>query len=553
MPTQNENTIDVDSILNNYVNATSQDINPWISSVTATESPDIPSFFSEESSSTWRLPTEEDYHDGICVLQNEPRYEDSIEAYVVENPGGNVFHITYGLYMWSNLHTAYLQIGSEIDQGVWEYEWVPESTVFPEFYADELDAEFTDWEYGEPFDYAGRMYVVLHEPYWPAGRGRVPNDYYHPNQVFYSEYTDREYRLGVQVRTSMFGSVHSFRCEWCEMEPDGYSEETVDSDVSYTAPVIPAQESRTIPLISFEQEFSGNGDAVARRLYDAGYAYSPHAVGYHQSEGRYEGEGERICYVETDSSCGYELIFSKIDLTDRSQADAVSECQKILKELRDEEQIRLSARCGFHVHLDVSRWGMKEIVSAYHLWNYLEDPIFRMSSAFWATHRDEEVGGGYSSPVPKGYTSRTDIGNIMYERRDALNFSHILRARGNCGCGAARHEDWSNCTCNIGQQTLEFRVFNATINPRKIRAYIAFCAAFVNMAMTHDHSPEFFPEMRWIGTNVKRNLNDGKSWFDGAVERVNYILKEFPLTSSEKSDLLYCLRNCSLEEILEFL
>jgi hypothetical protein len=272
------------------------------------------------------------------------------------------------------------------------------------------------------------------------------------------------------------------------------------------------------------------------------------------SEARHNiDDSDRICYVETDSSCGYELIFSKINLKNRTEAQKISEAQAILRKLKDEGNIRLSARCGLHTHVDVSEWGMKEIVSGYHLWNYLEDTVFRFSSAFWATHRDEEVGGGYSTPVPKGYTGRANVARAINERRDALNFSHILRAKSNCRCGASIYEDWANCTCNLAQPTLEFRVFNATMNPRKIRAYLAFSVAFVNVAKNHEHTPEIFPEMRWRGTHIKELDINGTTWEERSKERMSYILEKFPLTNSEKSDVAYCFRNSSLEPVLELL
>jgi len=369
---------------------------------------------------------------------------------------------------------------------------------------------------------------------------------YETRQVWYSEDHGAEYRLTRTARYDLFGSEAAFRIEWIEevAEDDGYSVEREEIDVREVFPVLSTNIGRTIPLISMEQEFSGNGDKVAKILFDAGFGYTRYADGYHMSDARRDSDTDRFCYVETDSSCGYELIFNKINLSNRIEAEGISTVQKIMRELKDEGSIRLSARCGFHIHVDVSDWGMKEIVSAYHLWNYLEDPIFRFASAFWSSHRDEEVGGGYSTPVPKGYNGRTAIAQSLNERRDALNFTHILRAKSNCRCGASIYEDWANCTCNLPQPTLEFRVFNATMNQRKIKAYLAFCIAFVNIAKTVEHTPENFPEMRWRGTNAKSH-----NWDDLTAERMRYILEDFPITGAERNDILYCFRNSSLEPV----
>ena len=420
---------------------------------------------------------------------------------------------------------------------------------------DFIDAEFTDYERNEPFLYSNRWYAVM-------GDEENLSYPYEVGTLWFSRIENCEFRLRRRVDSTLFGSQNSFSIMWHEeineenSEPmdDGYSVEREEIDIREDiAPVLSTNIGREVPLISIEQEFSGNGDLVARILHDMGIAYSRYSDGYHMSEARNNHENERICYVETDSSCGYELIFSKVNLKNRSEAEKISEVQKVLRKLKNQEAIRLSARCGFHIHVDVSDWGMKEIVSAYHLWNYMEDTVFRFASAFWGSHRDEEVGGAYSIPVPKGYTGRAEIANTIMDRRDALNFTHILRAKSNCRCGASIYEDWANCTCNLAQPTLEFRVFNATINQRKIRAYLAFCIAFVNMAKEYDHTPDKFPEMRWRGTNVRDRYDFTEPWEEATEKRLKYILQEFPLTNSEKSDIIYCLRNSSVESVLEFL
>ena len=341
---------------------------------------------------------------------------------------------------------------------------------------------------------------------------------------------------------------------------DGYSEEKEEEREFTVFPHLGSYMEREIPLISFEQEFiSNHGDLVAQRLYDEGYAFAPYVDGYHNSDARREitrGYTDKFCYIETDSSCGFELIFDRVNLRNRSQARKISDVQNILKNMKNESLIRLSARCGFHVHTDISGWGMKEIESAYHLWNYLEDPIFRLASAFWDSHRDEEVGGGYSPPVPKGYTGKSAIGTTIERHRGALSFIPFLNARGHCRCGAFLFEDWASCTCNLPVPTLEFRVFNATLNQRKIRAYLALCVAFVNAAKRREYNSNEFPAMSFQGTNrmqelafVKEGEYTTQSWNEAILERLDFLFKEFPLTNIEKEDIIYCAKNSSLKSL----
>lgn len=483
---------------------------------------------------------------GFQVSCEEP-FQDGLDWFV-RHPAGIGIHVERGFRYWSRNHSMPFILDGQIAWNepcriIWDRQWQSVEV------AAEVAAEFTDYSYEEPFEYNNRLYVVM--------PGQEYNEDLRQGNVYYSEYEGAEYQLRARVRTDLFGSQNAFRCEWVVenyARDDGFTVEHEEIDIrNDIAPVISTNIGREVPLVSFEQEFSGNGDAVAQRLYDAGFGFSPYSEAYHNAEGRFNQnpDSSPFCYIETDSSCGYEIIFSKIDLRSRDQGEKIAETQRILQEFKRAGVIRLSALCGFHVHVDVSNWAMKDVVSAYHLWNYMEDTIFRFASCFWNSHRDEETGNDYSLPVRKGHTTRREIGRTLSQRRDALNFAPFLSARGNCECDALIYEDWENCTCNLRQPTLEFRVFNATTNQRKIRAYLAFCIAFVNMAKMHQHSPEFFKEMRFRGTNIFEDQLEGKSWEDASSERINYILNNFLLTNVEKNDIVYCLKNSSLQSVME--
>ncbi len=516
------------------------------------------------------------YHsNGFPITVNEPVYN-SIGWFVIDPIPG--YFCGQGFNFYSNLYGLNFRLENyNADVNSWSVSWPVRAEETPEIEEEELEeeeleAEFTRYSLNRPFLYMNQWYVVMgideaSDYFNSSCVGNFPE--FRPGNFYFCDYHGQDFELGVQVRNNLFGSSTAFRCSWVEAaEPDydpwdtdeyheddsGYSEEREDNDVRGIVPTLHTNIGRTIPPISFEQEFSGDGDKVARALYEEGFAIHPHAEAYHNSEGRYNSDSRRMCYVETDSSCGYELIFDRINLRSREEAERVSQVQTILRRLKAEGTIRLNARCGFHAHVDVSDWGMKEIVSGYHGWNYLEDTAFRFASAFWESHRDEETGSTYSAPVPKGHFGRREIGRILSNRRDSLNFSPILSARGNCVCNATFYEDWENCTCDVRQPTLEFRVFNATLNPRKVRAYLAFCVAFVNKAKSFDFTPGDFPEMRWQGTHNKTPLiigNEEIDWLNASVERIKFIMNEFPLTNAEKDDILYCLKNSSLSEAAE--
>jgi hypothetical protein len=74
----------------------------------------------------------------------------------------------------------------------------------------------------------------------------------------------------------------------------------------------------------------------------------------------------------------------------------------------------------------------------------------------------------------------------------------------------------------------------------------------VNIAKSAEFNPTDFPEMRWQGTFTKRGINE-LAWEDCTLERIRFILEKFPLTQAEKTDIQYCLRNSSLDTVMELL
>jgi hypothetical protein len=304
---------------------------------------------------------------------------------------------------------------------------------------------------------------------------------------------------------------------------------------------VPALEDRPARMISFEQEFGGDAGAVAESLYDGGYAEDRYVCGYHSGGGGF-------VRVEDDSSVDGEIIFSRLRLDHEATAAKLDGALDVVAyQLSNAESISLDSRCGFHVHVDagydVGRGRYKclsvdAVQSLYHLWNYLEDTIFRLGSANWSRHRTERADYNYAPPTPKALTGARDIGRAMQRERGALNLGNFLAARSYCSCGAFDFGAWNECTCELEQPTVEFRVFNATANKRKIRAYIALCLALVAYAEQNTITEATHPVHEWCGTDM---LDSERS-----QERLRFILRELPLTDVEREDLRYCAERSSL-------
>ena len=322
-------------------------------------------------------------------------------------------------------------------------------------------------------------------------------------------------------------------------------EETSSDDLSSQKPpelalLVPALPDRPARLVSLEQEIMGSGQDCARNLYDAGITSSPELWPYHSGR-------EEFCYVEEDGSVDGEVIYSRLRLDHPMIARRLESALLVMQETIQDGDASLSSSCGFHVHVGLGYsdgipcYSMQAVESLYHLWNHLEDTIFRLGSANWSKHRTEISDSNYSPATHKGLTGTTRIGRTLQSGRSALNLSHFLSARGSCHCGAFDFGSWSECTCDLSKPTVEFRVFNATANKRKIRAYVALCLALVAYAESNTVTEESHPCNEWQGTD---NVNTDSE------ELLRFILRTLPLTENEREDIRYCAERSSLKKVV---
>jgi hypothetical protein len=275
-------------------------------------------------------------------------------------------------------------------------------------------------------------------------------------------------------------------------------------------------------------------------------AVSDHIGSYH---GR--GHPSAFCYVEYDGSVDSEIIYQKLRLDRKETARRFALGIETVSDAMRMGDVTLDSRCGWHTHVDVGHdpdigtrcYSMTDIESLYHLTNYCEDTLYRLASANWKAHRAEMQSEDYSPMAQKGLRGPSAIGNWATHHRGAVNFSPFLASRGGCHCGAFSFGTWSDCTCDLGRNgycpTIEFRVFNATANPRKIRAYTALCLALIAYAQDHICAVESFPVNEWRGTENEPEET-----------ALRFMLTQLPLTDDERRDLLYCAERSSLRSVI---
>lgn len=319
-----------------------------------------------------------------------------------------------------------------------------------------------------------------------------------------------------------------------EDDYDPYGEETDDDPHAEDSPLrVPALPERPTRCMSMEIEVGQGGNVLAEAFYRAGLANTSHMQGYHS------GDQDAFVRVEEDASVAAEIIFSKMYLSRPGHASKFEKGLGILKTAIAEGQSKLDMRCGLHIHVSLERdrtakakgFTRKDTISLYHLWNYLEDTIFRLGSANWKGHRSE-FGNEYSPVVPKREITRP---RDMQFGRCALNLSNYLAVLN-------RREQADEYYGGGEIPTVEFRVFNTSANTRKIRAYAALCQAMVAYAGDHKVTTAEFPVFSWT--------QNGEPDMRASKERIEFILTKLPLTNSEQEDLRYCMRKSSLAECI---
>jgi hypothetical protein len=326
-----------------------------------------------------------------------------------------------------------------------------------------------------------------------------------------------------------------------EGEDDGSDESQEETDDDIGSPVLPALYVADLPdrpsrTVSVEQEVGRGGNWIAAELRARGLTTYGTMLGYHS------GSSDRI-YVEEDGSVAGEVIYSRFNLSDIADARLMEDALSVVQRGMGEDAVKLDMRCGLHVHVDARRLTMTNLTSLYHLWNYLEDTLYRLASANWRCHRTEIAETNYAPKTRKGASSVREVGRLLHGTRGGLNVGNYLSAvRDYCTCGAGQFGVWNECECRLQKPTIEFRLWNASANVRKIRAYVALSSAIVAYAASHDVAPDVFPPLEWTEDTGTMDVDENGM-------RLGFILSKLPLTEAEREDVRYCASRCSLASV----
>jgi hypothetical protein len=308
--------------------------------------------------------------------------------------------------------------------------------------------------------------------------------------------------------------------------------------------MIPGHDHRPVRIASIEMEIAEGGRPIVRDLAAAGLSDVPDIQGYHHG-----GRTGAFCYMERDASLGDtggELIFDRLKLDDAEEVRNLHRAIRVVRQHVNEGDARMDMRCGLHIHVDAHQFGVPHVRNLALIFNYLEDPLFRLSAAKYMRHR----GMNYAAKLGKrGFENDLAFGLHFLNQNGHGHALHVgnywAAVRNQCRCGAAVIGAHEQCTCNLGKCTFEFRVYNGTTNYRKIHAYTALSQSMVAFARAHnalkltDYPPMDY-EPRGAVTTARKS-----DWFD----RLRWMFANLYFSEGERKSLMYVIENCQLKEI----
>lgn len=313
--------------------------------------------------------------------------------------------------------------------------------------------------------------------------------------------------------------------------------------------LIPSSEIRPIRTISIETEFDGKGPEVTRALHKAGLLPAPDMDQSHTAQPR---GITHPCLMKRDGTVtGGELVTYLLDLDNENHAEALLRMTEVMKGCRDMQFAQFTHRAGGHIHIDLHGFTMRDAWAYYTLFQYLQKPLYYIGGAGSAFGHRTLEGSGYSSPPPGGpFGSLRKFALEFPKDRFGLNLGNWSQSRNHCKCGAFAAGEWSECNCNLGKATAEWRLWNAEISPRILHAWIALMQAITAYAqiISADMNEAEYPYLLWKNNRFKDESTAARKQIK---ERLEWMHGTLPLTIHERDSLIYALKQSDLKGLGE--
>lgn len=221
-----------------------------------------------------------------------------------------------------------------------------------------------------------------------------------------------------------------------------------------------------------EIEFGGDRQAAINAIREAGLSSATRQHGY-------QGHSQTEWVVKQDGSVsgGGELVGPPLDFDNPEHREQVTTAVNALRAAG----CTTDSQAGIHVHIDTTGLTVEHIAAVARVYTKFEDVLYRVASSGWRSVRS----GAWTYAKPLTQTQVTALAKCKTEsallRAYYGSDEHSARAR------AAYHGDGAryyglNLHSWFYRKTIEFRIFNSSLNPERIQGYIAICVALVEDA-----------------------------------------------------------------------
>lgn len=223
--------------------------------------------------------------------------------------------------------------------------------------------------------------------------------------------------------------------------------------------------------VGIEVEFIGNTTWVINALREAG-------LSRRSSMHSYEGHDDNEWIVKLDGSVsgGGELVSPPLDFDDEAQREQITKAIEVLLAQGCEP----NDSTGIHVHVDCSDLDAKQIVSVVKNFYKFQDVLYRIASSGW--ERIRRGASSYAVPLQSDMVERIARARTMEEVMIAWYGDETRAQR------YARYHGHESRYCGLNlhsffyRKTIEFRIFNSSVNAERVQAYVALCVALVQDA-----------------------------------------------------------------------
>jgi hypothetical protein len=312
---------------------------------------------------------------------------------------------------------------------------------------------------------------------------------------------------------------------------------------------LPLNRNRPMRMVSIETEVMGSAHFIANALYRAGLISTPNQNPYSYKP---ERTNPKPAVFKRDSTVsGGEVVSYLLNPHNTTHMGALMRTLEVLKGCESVGAAYVNRMCGGHIHVDARGLRWDGLYALAKLFQRDEVALYVLAGAGPDRKHRMQQGNNMGSPDADRYIDWEEHEFRRASRhfnRSGLNFTPIVDTVNEC-----ENNNWllnecgANCNCGGNHlATVEFRLWNATLNPRILRTFISMSTAYVAYAERMvTLKPGLASDLKYFDAPYRAEALDILVCREGYADAIRNSLRfwfSLPTSISEKEDLLYTLR-----------